>query len=1067
MFKKILSLTMCICMCLAVALSATSCGSTTTTGSTETVPATLTFLGITGETTTQENIEMVEKSLNDIFAARYKTKIDLKLVTIDEYVDLVNEQLELAQYYQTYDAAIAKYNAYIQKQATTSYTSEKIFGNWIKPKVEMSLETLETRLLYVSEQTTVYEDGKVETLYPEARSPIDIVMIADEDMYDEFVELGLIGAKGITPSLESYTNLQKYIYPTYFSQLSALKGNVAAIPNNNMIAEYTYLLVNKELADKYDFNINTFSDYADLSSFLASVKANESVVPFAEKPDALGIFYTFSEDVAIGTYFDPINGFDTDIEGSGFEIKNLFEIEEYVEYNKVMEEYKNAGYFSGNADKDGYAVKVITGDASVKEMYEAEDSEYEIKVIQNPFVLREAIFDGMLAPTAYTSDEKRSMQIIEAINTDPEVKNLLQYGIEGLNYEVNEDNTVTRLNKDYMMDNALTGNVYMGYLEEGMGTTKWLYVQRTNLASSLSPNLIYPVDDAYIEANLEAILKRAALSEALAPLGLTYETYKAASGSMANTYGNNLKNQYKDFFKSKLIEENLANDASVDSVFNGGSQPYSWYEDQIAQKIVNEKYATLKTNTELATLVEQMMASPAATLKAFTDDRENAETYYTNIANMRVIARLTVYADIPEAEYEATYASLNDEAYEEALYEYLKKNYIEENELTDEEYDVLVKGFIASVSFKTTDANNQEIVLTWDEYEQIKENAQKFAEPIAKVRSEYAQKLLENGYTQESLDAMDDITFAETVLNVIRAEYYRNNNHTSASFANAVYDVILAPLGTTYTDLKALQYKDNAAYSDYLKQVKNHYKNDLLAVMTKDEYNDLKLASVMEAVYEIYLENYTGAKKQLCEIAGLTQAEFDEYQGYMESYINYTGKMRTNFIYTLYAMYDRNAINSWTPAEIEKNVYDAIYNSGYYYNEVATTIGSSLSDYNYAKSSAKNYKEDIAKILEAYKNDLAAAGYDVNVIKDYAPSEIEAIVCEVIEAKYFDKYQTIEEIAAEMSAGYIKGLANANNVEDYCSDSAKALSENYLFKALVSYLNENLQTALDKLASAS
>lgn len=1066
MFKKILSLTMCICMCLAVALSATSCGSTTTTSSTETVPATLTFLGITGETTTQENIEMVEKQLNDIFAARYKTKIDLKLVTKDEYVDFVKEQLELAQYYETYDAAIAKYNAYIQKQATTSYTSEKIFGNWIKPKVEMSLETLETRLLYVSEQTTVYEDGKVETIYPEARSPIDIVMIADEDMYDEFEELGVLGS-GITASLESYTNIQKYIYPTYFSQLSSLKGKVKAIPNNNMLAEYTYLIVDKELADKYDFNISTFSNYADLSSFLAKVKANESVVPFAEQPDALGIFYTFSEDVAIGTYFDPINGFDTDIEGSGFEIKNLFEIEEYVEYNKLMEEYTNAGYFSGNADKDGYAVKVITGDASVKEIYEADDSKYEIKIIQNPFVLRESIFDGMLAPTAYTSDEKRSMQIIEAINTDSEVKNLLQYGIEGLNYEVNDNNTVTRLNKDYMMDNALTGNVYMGYLEEGMDTTKWLYVQRTNLASSLSPNLIYPVDDAYIEANIEAILKRAALSEALEPLGISYETYKSASGSMANTYGNNLKNQYKDFFKQRLIEENLANESSVDNVFNGSSQAYSWYEDQISQKIIDEKYYTIKTSTELATLVEKMMASPAAAYNTFIEDRKNAETYYTNIANMRVIARLTVYADISEAEYEEKYANLNAEAYEEALYEYIKKNYIEEHELTDEEYDVLVKGFIASVALKTTDANNQEVALTWDEYEQIKENAQKFAEPIAKVRSEYAQKLIENGYTQESLDSMDDITFAETVVKVIRAEYYRNSNHTAASFANAVYDIILSPLGTTYSDLKAMQYKDNASYSDYLKQLKNYYKNDLLTVMTKDEYNDLKLTNVLESVFDIYLEKYTGANSQLCEIAGISQSEFDEYKGYMESYIKYTEQMKTSFIYTLYAMYDKNEISSWTPAQIEKNVYDAIYNSGYYYNEVATTIGSSLSDYNYAKSSAKNYKEDISKILAEYKNDLAAAGYDVNVIKNYAPSEIEAIVCEVIEAKYFNNYQTLEEIAEELSADYIKGMANANNIEDYCDNSAKALSGNYLFNALVSYLNENLQTELDKLTSAN
>ena len=1059
MFKKILSLALCLVMCLSIALTATSCGEASTTTATGDVPATFTLLGITGETTTQEYVDMVEKAINDILAPRYKSKIELMLVTEDEYLDLVEEQLELAEYYKTFDAAVATYNTYVKKQSTSSYNTEKIIGNWIKPRVEISLDTLATRLLYVAEQTTVHEDGKVETLYPEPRSPIDIITIANEDMYDLFASMGLL--KPIEATYTSYQNLQKYIYPTYFTQLKELKGNVSAIPNNNMLAEYTYLLVDKDLADKYDYNINTFTGFADLSDFLAKVKANETVVPFAEEPDALGVFYTFSEDVAVGTYFDPINGFNAEDPASGFEIQNLFEVEEYVAHLGLMEEYTASGYFSGNAD-NGYAVKVVKGDASLAEIYAAEDSKYDIKVIQNPFVLREAIFDGMLAVTSYSSDNERALEIVEAINTDSAVKNLLQYGIEGVNYELNDNGTVHRLNDGYMMDNALTGNVYMGHLEEGMDETEWLYVQRTNLKSALSPSLIYPVDDAYIESNLAKILHRTALSEALAEIGLTFDQYDSATGSMANTYGDTLKKHYKAYFLEMLIKESYATEEKVEAVFASSTPAYSWYEDKIAEKIVNEKYSTICTTSEVNLLIETKMCSPADLYKAYTAARDKAAPYYTNIENLRVVARLTIFADLTDEEYETKYNSLGAQDFEKAVYEYLKGTYVEENELSEEEYEELVKSFIMSALI-FFDENNQQVTYSWEDFEQIKEDADKFAEPMDKVRAAYNDRLIANGFTQEQVDALNDIQLGQEVIGVIRAEYYRSQNHTSASFKNAVNNKILQPFGIDYNTFKSLQNKDNASYTNYLKQIKSYYKDQLLSTMTKSEYNALTLPKVMDAVFEYYLESYTKAYSQMCDVAGISYNEYVEYSEFMNKYIKCTNQMKNTFLYTLQEMYSSEVVNSLTPEMIEQYVYEAVYTSGYYMNQVASTLGVTLSDYNYAKSNAKKYTEYLNTLVEYYKNDITSAGYNVDDVKKMTPADIEELLCDIVEKKHFADYKSIEEIAAELSASYIEGLKTTNDVVAYCQASAKALSENTLFETLVNYLNENLQKELSTL----
>ncbi|MGN1095769.1 MAG: hypothetical protein ACI4QR_05220, partial [Eubacteriales bacterium] len=765
MLKKVLSLILCLCMCVAVVLTTASCGKTSDSESSDTVvPTTMTLLGITSETTTPEAIQAVEDAINKILKARYKTKVELNFVTEDEYISLVKEKLDYAKYLAAYDNAIVVYNKYMKDQASSTVTTKKVIGNWIQKREPVKAETLATRLLYVAEQTTVHEDGTIETLYPEARSPIDIVMISDESMYDLFDELGLLVA--IDPNYDSYKNLQKFIYPTYFSQLKSLKGQVCAIPNNNMLAEYTYLLVDKKLADKYEFNIGSVSGYADLSGFLASVKANENVIPFEKEPDALGIFNLFSEDIAIGSYFDPMNGYQTENteEKNTFEIKNLFDIPEYTAHLKLMEEYRNAGYFTGNKGAS-CAVKVVTGDASIANMYNSDDSEYYVKVIQNPFVLREAVFDGMFAVTAYTSDSKRAMEVVEAINTDAQIKNLLQYGIEGVNYTVNEDDTVTRLNNDYMMDNALTGNVYMGHLEEGMANTSWAYVKQTNLASALAPSLVFPVDEQYLEANLDSILKRAALSEALEPLGISYTEYTSKVGtSIGNTYSDNLKQQYKAFFLECLRREGV-DEKSIESMFSKNAAPYNyaWYENEITNKIVEEKYSTIKTAKALSVLINtKMYESVGAGYKEYQSAKKDATDYYANIESLRILTRLTLFTDMTDEEYEAKYGSLASVDFENAVLEYVRENYIKNNNISEDDYDILVKNLISS-QLVYYDSNNQSYTVSWEQFEQTKANAGKFTEAVSKLRESFGDLVMANGYNQEQIDAMSDINFAAAV----------------------------------------------------------------------------------------------------------------------------------------------------------------------------------------------------------------------------------------------------------------------------------------------------------------
>ena len=67
------------------------------------------------------------------------------------------------------------------------------------------------------------------------------------------------------------------------------------------------------------------------------------------------------------------------------------------------------------------------------------------------------------------------------LNTNSELRNLLQYGVEGVHYELDEDERVDRFNNDYIMDINTTGNIFVAYPEENVTDEEWARCITSNL----------------------------------------------------------------------------------------------------------------------------------------------------------------------------------------------------------------------------------------------------------------------------------------------------------------------------------------------------------------------------------------------------------------------------------------------------------------------------------------------------------------------------------------------------------------------------------------------------------
>ena len=119
-------------------------------------------------------------------------------------------------------------------------------------------------------------------------------------------------------------------------------------------------------------------------------------------------------------------------------------------------------------------VSVKTGSYELRNSYKSDDG-YICNVSKVPTVTKEEVYSSAFGILAGTENKDRAMEIIYAINTDVELRNYLQYGVEYTNYTVVDDLVVPTTDPDslYVMNLLYTGDVFNALYCEAEGFVKW------------------------------------------------------------------------------------------------------------------------------------------------------------------------------------------------------------------------------------------------------------------------------------------------------------------------------------------------------------------------------------------------------------------------------------------------------------------------------------------------------------------------------------------------------------------------------------------------------------------
>jgi hypothetical protein len=231
-----------------------------------------------------------------------------------------------------------------------------------------------------------------------------IVLINSKSLFDSLMDSEKLADLTDYYGTKSFGQMNVKITPSLLAA-SKVDNKLYTVPNNRVIGEYEYLVINKIAIHEFKYTnemLNSFSSYEDAAA--------------------------------------------------------------------LVSEMELAGY---SAEQIAGLVRVVKGPYELRYEYTDEIC----NVVSVPTVDAEEAFASSFAVInrALTKFNDRSVEIIYAINNDSELRNLLQYGVEGSNYtrkpkSIDVVRVIDGVN-DYEMNLIYTGNVFTAYNCEEMGWT--------------------------------------------------------------------------------------------------------------------------------------------------------------------------------------------------------------------------------------------------------------------------------------------------------------------------------------------------------------------------------------------------------------------------------------------------------------------------------------------------------------------------------------------------------------------------------------------------------------------
>lgn len=290
-----------------------------------------------------------------------------------------------------------------------------------------------------------------------------------------------------------------------FWEAAKVQGKIYGVPSEKEIGNMPMWVFTKEYVDKYEIPYEELHTLEDLEPWLKVIAENE--------PDVIPMYII--KDYTAPTYMDKIQDpIGIEYGDETLTVKNVFETEKMQETLRTMRRYYEAGYINKDAAmaSDDKAKKrfVTKGDGQpYAELVWGKELGYEVVVspIMDTSITNSSARGALTAINAQSEHPEKAVELLNLINTDQYLRNLLNYGIEGVHWEsveVSEEEAAKAKGKPYIYDKKVRliegefrdysvaywvqGGLFNTYVLENEPIDKWATFKEFNDASETAPS---------------------------------------------------------------------------------------------------------------------------------------------------------------------------------------------------------------------------------------------------------------------------------------------------------------------------------------------------------------------------------------------------------------------------------------------------------------------------------------------------------------------------------------------------------------------------------------------------
>ena len=494
----------------------------------------------------------VTAAINALTRTKYKTQLDIQYLSEEEYFSKLTAAME------AYAANKKQQNGgTLVETGTTAEGEESTAQQIVTDEYGMYHDNYpdvlknQVDIIYIGD----VKDGEGnllmsgEEMYKALRAddwlaPLDEAIKGDAKKIKEFVSPTLLSAvqeQGATYAIPNNNPIGKYTYMCLNKKLMdkySLQGHLNRGSIKNFANDYIYQFIDQ--ISRYENTVTVGEENPEKCLLPIDATYEECLAQLAYywKIDLKDYSINSKEFSIFGTpLFDLQPNRGQNIVG----VESLFENEEFTKHYLSLNEYRLEDMYRFVKNSDGtysedsgetpqekeekkivffrtdeedqteygaYGIKFVEATLeklNAKGNYVDENGvEYYVVPVSYPTAETEAIYGNMFAVARTTLSVDRSMQIITYLNTNSEIRNLLQYGVESKHYTVKETKNVDgdivksvelipdKNGNKYEMNVYATGNAFLAhilYAEDATNYAIWANGKKQNRDSLVDPML--------------------------------------------------------------------------------------------------------------------------------------------------------------------------------------------------------------------------------------------------------------------------------------------------------------------------------------------------------------------------------------------------------------------------------------------------------------------------------------------------------------------------------------------------------------------------------------------------